>query len=117
MSTTLIIVIFLAVYCAILLWKSVHIAAETERFAVVSLGRFDGYRGPGLVMILPIVTRAFRLKVGDTGTLISPEFATFAKVEIPVSGLSSINVGATIEITGFDDNGPRFTSAVHAQQI
>jgi hypothetical protein len=112
MSTTLIIVIFLAVYCAILLQKSLHIAGETERFAVVTLGRFAGYRGPGLVMILPIVTRAFRLKIGDTGTLISPEFATFAKVEIPVTGVSSIRVGSAIEITGFDDDGPRFTSAV-----
>lgn len=105
MSTSLIIVILLAVYIAFILLKSVHIAGETERYAVTTLGRFDGYRGPGLVMILPFVTRAFRLKIGDTGTLISPEFASFAKVEIPVAGVSSIRVHSAIEITGFDEDG------------
>jgi hypothetical protein len=116
MSTTLIIFVFLLLYVVLMVQKSVHIAGETERFAVITLGRFNGYRGPGLILILPFVTQAFRLKIGDTGTLISPEFASFAKVEIPVTGLSSINVGTTIEITGFDDDGPRFARAVQVQQ-
>ncbi len=116
MSTTLIIVVFLLLYVVLMVQKSVHIAAETERFAVVTLGRFNGYRGPGPIMIWPFVTQAFRLKIGDTGTLISSECASFGKVELPVTGLSSIKVGATIEITGFDDDGPRFTPAVQVQQ-
>lgn len=112
MSTSSVILIFLLLYVVFLLQKSAHIAAETERFAVVTLGRFAGYRGPGLVMIWPIVTRVFRLKIGDTGSLISPEAATFANIEIPVSGASSIKVGSAIEITGFDDDGPLITLAV-----
>ena len=117
MSTTLIIVVFLLLYVVFMLQKSLHIAAETERFAVITLGRFDGYRGPGLVVIWPIVTQAIRLKIGDTGTLISPEFASFAKVEIPVTGLGSINVGSSIEITGFDADGPRFTRATRTTNL
>ena len=116
MSTTLIIVVFLLLYIVFMLQKSLHVAAETERFAVITLGRFTGYRGPGTIMIWPFVTQAFRLRIGDTGTLISPEFASFGKVEVPVTGLSSISVGSTIEITGFDDDGPQFTRAVQVQQ-
>jgi hypothetical protein len=117
MSTTLMIVVFLLLYVVFMLQKSVHIAAETERFAVITLGRFDGYRGPGLIMFWPFVTRAFRLKIGDTGTLISREFASFGKVEVPVTGLSSINVGSSIEITGFDDDGLRISAAVIDKQL
>jgi hypothetical protein len=116
MSTTLIIVVFLLLYIVFMLQKSLHIAAETERFAVITLGRFTGYRGPGPIMIWPFVTQAFRLRIGDTGTLISSEFVSFAEVELPVTGLSSINVGSTIEITGFDDKGPQFARAAHVQQ-
>jgi hypothetical protein len=112
MSTTLIIVVFLLLYVVFMLQKSIHVAAETERFAVFTLGRFTGYRGPGLIMIWPFVTQPFRLKIGDTGTLISPEFASFGKVEVPVTGLSSIGVGSTLQITGFDDDGPQVSAAV-----
>ena len=112
MSTSFIIYIFLFVYVTFLLYKSVHIVGEAERFAVITLGRFDGYRGPGLVMILPFVTRAFRLRIGDTGTLMSPEFASFGKAEIPVTGVGSIKVSSAIEITGFDEQGPRISASV-----
>ena len=112
MSTSSVILVFLLLYVVFLLQKSAHIAAEAERFAVITLGRFAGYRGPGLVMILPIASRVFRLKIGDTGSLISPEVATFANIEMPVSGASSIKVGSAIEITGFDDDGPVISTAL-----
>ncbi len=112
MSTSFIIYILLAAYIAFILMKGVHIAGEAERFAVITLGRFDGYRGPGLIMITPFITRAFRLRIGDTGTLISPELATFSGVEMPVTGVSSVKMGSTIEVTGFDDDGPRLSASL-----
>ena len=112
MSTSSVILIFLLLYVVFLLQKSAHIAAEAERFAVITLGRFAGYRGPGLVVILPIVSRVFRLRIGDTGSLVGPELATFANVDVPVTGVNSIKVGSTIEITGFDEHGPVISLAV-----
>jgi len=65
-----------------------------------------------IIVVFLLLYIVFMLqKIGDTGTLISPEFASFGKVEVPVTGLSSINVGSSIEITGLDDDGPRFTRA------
>ncbi len=44
----------LVVYLAL----SIRIANENERFAVFVLGRFAGYKGPGLVLKMPGGTRA-----------------------------------------------------------
>jgi len=71
-----------------------------------------------IIVVFLLLYIVFMLqKIGDTGTLINPEFASFAKVKIPVAGLSSINVGSSIEITGFDDDGPRFTRATRATTL
>lgn len=112
MSTTLIMVVFLFLYLVFMVQKSVHIAGDSERFAVFTLGRFAGYRGPGLILIWPFVTQARRLKIGDTGTLISPEFAAFDGVNVPATRVGSSKVGSTIRIAAFDDDGPRFSAAV-----
>ena len=115
MSASLIIAFLMPVIVVLMLSRSIRIAGESQRFAVFTLGRFDGYRGPGLIVVAPIISQVLRVAVGDTGTLISPEFVTIGNAEIPVTELDSLAVGSTIQIAGFDEHGPRFVPASVSQ--
>lgn len=91
--------------------SALRIANESERFAVFLLGRFQFFQGPGLVLIMPFTQKAHRLKVGDVGTLVSPEFASFAGVDIPVSNTGSLRQGQAVRIDGFDGVEPRIVAS------
>jgi regulator of protease activity HflC (stomatin/prohibitin superfamily) len=91
--------------------KATKIAAEGERFAIFTLGRFHSYAGPGLVMIIPYTQQAITLKIGDLGQLKSREFATFGNVNIPVTDTASLNIGQAVRIDGFDGVQPRLVAS------
>jgi len=100
----------LIVIVMIIVVKAAKIAAESERFAIFSLGRFHSYAGPGLVIISPFIQQVVKLKVGDQGVLISGEFASFGDVDLPVRNAESIRVGQAVRIDGFDDAEPQLVA-------
>jgi regulator of protease activity HflC (stomatin/prohibitin superfamily) len=52
---------WLAVLVLIFLWMAVNIVNEYQRVVVFRLGRLVASRGPGLVLIIPIIERAVRM--------------------------------------------------------
>ena len=109
--TDLIVTLSFTAIVTIILIKAAKIAAESERFAIFTLGRFDRYLGPGLVIIVPFTQLAVKLKVGDLGVLVSREFATFGEFDIPVKNTDSIRIGQAVRIDGFDDVEPRLVAS------
>ncbi len=89
----------------IVLYQSIAIAAENERFAMFLLGRFQAFKGPGLVFKTTL-QKAIRLAVGDVGEVTSSEFIRFGGAEIPVAGASSFKVGDAVRIDSFGEGGP-----------
>jgi regulator of protease activity HflC (stomatin/prohibitin superfamily) len=60
--------IILAVAVAIGLWllfSIVHIVREYERLVVVFLGRLQGSRGPGIVLLIPFVQQAGKVDLQE----------------------------------------------------
>ncbi len=57
-STPYVVVLALALA---LLWASVRVLREYERAVVFTLGRFSGVRGPGLVLLVPLVQQMQRV--------------------------------------------------------
>ena len=55
-------IIFLVVLVAIILFASINILKEYERGVVFTLGRFTSVKGPGLVLIMPIVQQVQRMQ-------------------------------------------------------
>lgn len=47
--------VVLAVIILILLFSSIKVVAEWERLAILTLGKFTGIKGPGLILIVPII--------------------------------------------------------------
>ena len=108
----------LFVVVTVFLMNSIKIANESERFAVFFLGRFQAFKGPGLILITPYTQQVHRLKVGDIGVLTSSEFARFDAVDIPVSNVASLRQGQPVRIDGFDGVEPRLVaSSVPAKTI
>lgn len=58
MLSSLIPVVVLAVVIVFLVAKGIWIFREYERGVVFTLGRFTGVRGPGLVIVIPVVQQA-----------------------------------------------------------
>lgn len=108
----LILTIALFLVVIIVMPMGLKIAAEDQRFAVFTLGRFAGFSGPGLVLAAPFVTRLYALNVGDSGVMTGTGFAKFDKTSIPVKNTLSLTAGQAIRIDGFDGTEPRIVSAI-----
>lgn len=104
-------VLILTIVVIIVLASSLKIAGEGERFAVFILGRFQAFKGPGLILIAPFTQKVYRLRVGDIGLLKSSEFACFGDVDIPVSNADSLRQGQAVRIDGFDGVEPRIVAS------
>ena len=51
----------IVVLALLFLWMSVNIVNEYQRLVVFRLGRLVAARGPGLVLIIPLIERAVRM--------------------------------------------------------
>lgn len=102
--------IVLVLVALFVVYLSIGIARENERFAVFLLGRFARFAGPGLVM-KTVAMRFVRLKVGDIGSVTSHEFVKFGDADIPFNNLGSFAVGDPVRIEGFDGTEPRLAKS------
>ena len=97
---TLILVVALVV---VLAWLAVRVVPEYQRLVVLRLGRLIGVRGPGLVLLLPIIDRGIRADlrervfdvtpqtcITEDNASVSIDFLIYSKIVDPTS--SVINV-------------------------
>ncbi|HLE58498.1 MAG TPA: SPFH domain-containing protein [Candidatus Limnocylindria bacterium] len=80
-------VIILVVVLAVLLFlfsSTVHIVREYERLVVFFLGRLQGARGPGLVLLIPIVQQAVKVDLRER-FLEVPQQTCITKDNAPIS--------------------------------
>jgi regulator of protease activity HflC (stomatin/prohibitin superfamily) len=62
-TALLVIIIVLLVFW--ILSRLIRVVPETERLVVLSLGRYAGTRGPGIVIILPIIEQARKVDIRE----------------------------------------------------
>ena len=62
---TLILVIFVVLVLFYIITRMIRIVPETERLVVLALGRYAGTRGPGIVLIIPIIEQARKVDVRE----------------------------------------------------
>ncbi|MBL8118047.1 MAG: SPFH/Band 7/PHB domain protein [Anaerolineae bacterium] len=62
-SAVLLIILILLVFWV--LSRLIRVVPETERLVVLSLGRYAGTRGPGLVFIIPVIEQARKVDVRE----------------------------------------------------
>ena len=57
----------------ILLFNCIHVLREYERAVIFTLGRFTGIKGPGLIIIIPIVQQAVRVDLRTVVMDVKPQ--------------------------------------------
>ncbi|MGZ4250486.1 MAG: slipin family protein [Solirubrobacteraceae bacterium] len=85
MSIWLIILIAVAVVALLVLLGAIRIVREYERVVVFRLGRLRGARGPGLVLIIPLLERTRRVNLQvDTADIPAQDLITKDNVTVRV---------------------------------
>ncbi|HZC04787.1 MAG TPA: SPFH domain-containing protein [Ktedonobacterales bacterium] len=97
------IVVLVVILAALLAWLTVRIVPEYQRLVVLRLGRLIGVRGPGLVLLIPLVDRGIRTDlrervfdvtpqscITEDNASVSIDFLIYSKIVDPAS--SVINV-------------------------
>jgi regulator of protease activity HflC (stomatin/prohibitin superfamily) len=87
----------------IVLWSAVRIVPEYQRLVVLRLGRSIGARGPGIVLIFPIIDKAIRADLRELfldipqqtcitrdNAPISIDFLVYSKVVDPVASVLNV---------------------------
>lgn len=64
-ETPLLIVVFVVVFVVYLLTRVIRIVPEYERLVILSLGRYNGTRGPGIVIVIPLLETAMRVDLRE----------------------------------------------------
>jgi regulator of protease activity HflC (stomatin/prohibitin superfamily) len=62
---TVILVIVLVLFVFYILSRLIRVVPETERLVVLSLGRYAGTRGPGIVLIIPVIEQARKVDIRE----------------------------------------------------
>ncbi len=73
-----------ALVAVVLILRSVRVINEYERLVVFRLGRLTGSRGPGLVVLLPVVERATKVDLRET-LLEIPQQTSITRDNAPIS--------------------------------
>ncbi len=68
----------------ILLLSGIHILKEWERAVVLTLGRFAGIKGPGVIFVMPIIAKITRISTRIQTVAFKTE-ASFTKDNVPVN--------------------------------
>jgi len=93
--------LFLVIFMIILAASATKVVSESQRLAVYRLGRFLGLKGPGLIYVIPGADKCTKIGIGDQGKLISHDFATVKKVDVPVRVDGSAMAGQFVRIQSF----------------
>lgn len=65
MDSTILLVIILFLFGVYLLLRIIRIVPEYERLVILALGRYAGTRGPGVVIVIPLLEQAMRVDMRE----------------------------------------------------
>ena len=78
---------------------------DQERFAIFTLGKFQKFKGPGLVFKWPNgLPKWIKVSVGDRGEVLKPDWVRICDWDMPFEYDSSIQVGNFVRIMGFSED-------------
>lgn len=96
--------LLLSAILIMILASGLKVTAESERFAVVSVGRFVRLAGPGLSFRLPGSAEQWtRIKLGDSGKYLGDGLAEVNGATIPILD-EDLRPGDSVKVTSFRDN-------------
>ena len=96
--------IILYVFLFFLIFRTVKITHDNQRFVTSNYGKFKRIAGPGIVILLPFIDeQCLRLTVGDSGKLLSEDSAEFSSVSFPVTVNGQVLPGESVIVLKFEN--------------
>ncbi|MCE2488466.1 MAG: SPFH/Band 7/PHB domain protein [Anaerolineae bacterium] len=99
-----ILAVLFVIFVVLVIVRHVHIVPEYQRLVVLALGRYAGTRGPGVVIIIPVLERAIRVDMRERfldipaqtaitqdNAPISIDFLVYYRVVDPESSVISVD--------------------------
>jgi membrane-bound ClpP family serine protease len=97
-SLLLICVVFLFILMSVLmLTVAIRVVPEHKRLSVFRLGRYIGEKGPGLVILMPILDRAVLMDVSDQVKKLEGQQKLW---DVTGNTLSPVHFDGSVEISG-----------------
>lgn len=87
---------------ALVLQRIMKKCGDSERFAVFRGGQFVNLKGPGNVLVLPLIMNVISIEKGDGGELVSDTEANIKGILLPVRIRGHAEPGARIRIVEFE---------------
>jgi hypothetical protein len=79
----------------------IRVLPESERDAVFALGRFAGFKGPGIVLTGKGFAKWKKVKTGEQGTIINTSTVRLAAGDLPAVIDGTAKPGPLVRVTGF----------------
>lgn len=80
---------------------SMRVVTEQQRIALFRRGRYAGLKGPGIVIVVPLLDRECKINLGDEGVLMTDGTGQFREFKVPVVFNESIPTGSPVKVVGF----------------
>lgn len=80
---------------------SMRVVTEQQRIALFRRGRYAGLKGPGIVLVVPLLDRECKISIGDEGELMTDGTGKFREFQVPVVFNESIPTGSQVTVVGF----------------
>jgi regulator of protease activity HflC (stomatin/prohibitin superfamily) len=77
--------IFIAIIIIIILLSGIHILKEWERAPVLTLGRYSGMKGPGLIYVTPIISKITAVLSTRIQAVAFKTESTYSKDNVPLN--------------------------------
>jgi hypothetical protein len=103
MSEPLVYLVILLVVLVFFL-KRLLVVGEHERMAIISLGRFVGFKGPGLLFKVSGVEQWHRVAVGDRGEVLAAGVVRINGIDLPVEDQSVAAPGELVRVVGYTES-------------
>jgi hypothetical protein len=87
-----------------LVFFTLRVASDHQRFAVFAFGKFKGLKGPGVFSKWKTAEDWVKISAGDRGELVAPKLGKFMDVVLPLDIEETVPIGSFIRITGFKDS-------------
>jgi hypothetical protein len=94
-----------AVAVMLFLAFTMRVVPNEQRIAVFRRGRYLGLKGPGIIVVMPVVDRECKISIGDHGELASDGMGRFREFLVPVIMRGTAEPGVPIRVVGFTKEG------------
>ena len=94
-------ILFIAIFIGVLISSCFRKVREDQRYAHYRIAKYMGLKGPGLIILIPIIDRVTKVSLGEQGELLEHDYAIFEDGGTHVESNEILDKGLKVKVTGF----------------